>query len=127
MNQNLELNDLVYTPSTTSGICKVTSKDGKLFIDDGFLTHHINEQGYRYDFNLNSWVTQPFAFLATSETKEKLEQVYGKLEDIPPDLVREFEDALHEFYLALGHSEGDMMCHDAFKAKLKLIEMFKNK
>lgn len=126
MNQNLKPNDLVYTPSTTSGICKVTSKDGKLFIDDGFLTHHINEQGYRYDFSLNSWVTQPFAFLATPETKEKLEQVYGKLENIPPDLVQEFENALLELCDLCSQNKPSLLGKIGVK-QAKLIEMFKNK
>lgn len=89
MTQNIKPNDFVYIPSRTKKVCRVKSNKDGLIVDDEEIINHINAQGYLYDFSIAKWVEQPFAFLATPKMKEKLEQVYGELEDIPVDEVVE--------------------------------------
>lgn len=82
MTQLIKPNDLVYTPSETEKVYKVEPNGDEFIIDYGDFIYHINAQGQKYCTEVDSWGTQPFAFLATPENKEKLELVYGELEDI---------------------------------------------
>lgn len=135
MAQTIKPNDLVYIPSETNTLQKVIRDSNNLVIDDGYNRFTINEQGCKYDFDVASWGTQPFAFLATPEIKEKLEQVYGKLEDIPVDEeVEEFSKALNElstFYTKLYSSDGNFRPSDKMEElksiKNNLIQMFKER
>ena len=123
MTQTIKPNDLVYIPSKTNTLQKVIRDNNNLTIDDGYYRYAINEQGCRYDFDLGSWGTQPFAFLATPKMKEKLEQVYGELEDIPvDDEVVEFK-AMLDFVLyevEIGSSNKEKYFDD-------LVQLFKER
>ena len=124
MTQTIKPNDLVYIPSKTNTLQKVIrDNNNNLTIDDGYYRYAINEQGCRYDFDLGSWGTQPFAFLATPNMKEKLEQVYGELEDIPvDDEVVEFK-AMLDFVLyevEIGSSNKEKYFDD-------LVQLFKER
>lgn len=100
-------------------------------MSDGELIHHINSQGELYDFSLAKWIEQPFAFLATPEMKDKLEQVYGKLEDIPVDeefiafdikLVK-LQSTLHKIYT----QNRDDLDDEAEVIHQELLQMFKER
>lgn len=135
MTQNIKPNDLVYIPSESNTLQKVILDGSNLAIDDGYNRFTINEQGYKYDFNLASWGTQPFAFLATPEMKEKLEQIYGELEDIPVDKeVEKFSEALNElstFYTKLYSSDDNFRPSEKLEElksiKSNLIQVFKER
>lgn len=135
MTQIIKPNDLVFIPSITSSICKIYTSNDMLYVDDGSLIHRVNKDGQRYDTKLSVWITQPFAFLATPEMKEKLEQVYGELEDIPVDEeVEKFSKALNElstFYTKLYSSDGNFRPSDKLEKlksiKSNLIQMFKER
>lgn len=135
MTQTIKPNDLVYVPSMTNTLQKVIRDNNKLAIDDGYYRYAIDEQGYKYDFDLATWGTQPFAFLATPEMKEKLEQVYGKLEDIPVDEeLEEFKSTLNElssFWAEMPdrakYSSTNQLLSEATVIKDKLVQMFKER
>lgn len=80
MTQTIKPNDLVYVPSVSSRLHQVYLKNGNMMLEvaeDEFYI--INTQGQKLNYEIASWGTQSFAFLATPEMREKLEQVYGKL------------------------------------------------
>lgn len=87
MTQTIKPNDLVYIPSVSFRLHKVVLGGGDLLILHAWSRniYHINREGCLYNPHTNKWHTQQFAFLATPENKEKLERVYGWLEDIPVD------------------------------------------
>lgn len=87
MTQIIKHDDLVYIPSITFKLQKVIKDRRDLLIvyTAGREIYRINPEGHLYSPHKNDWHIQPFAFLATPENKEKLEQVYGGLEDIPND------------------------------------------
>lgn len=125
MTQTIKPNDLVYIPSKTNTLQKVIrdSNNNNLTIDDGYYRYIVNEQGCRYDFDLGSWGTQPFAFLATPKMKEKLEQVYSELEDIPVDEeVVEFQAMLDIvlYEVEIGSSNKEKYFDD-------LVQLFKER
>lgn len=124
MTQTIKPNDLVYIPSKTNTLQKVIrDSNNNLAIDDGYYRYAINEQGCRYDFDLGSWGTQPFAFLATPKMKEKLEQVYSELEDIPvDDEVEEFKAMLDIvlYEVEIGSSNKEKYFDD-------LVQLFKER
>lgn len=124
MTQTIKPNDLVYIPSKTNTLQKVIrDSNNNLAIDDGYYRYIINEQGCRYDFDLGSWGTQPFAFLATPKMKEKLEQVYSELEDIPVDEeVEEFKAMLDIvlYEVEIGSSNKEKYFDD-------LVQLFKER
>lgn len=131
MTQNIKPNDLVYVPSETNTLQKVICDNNKLAIDNGYYRYAINKQGYKYDFDLATWGTQPFAFLATPENKEKLEQVYGKLEDIPVDeefiafdaKLAKLQSILHKIYTKNRNDLDD----EAEAVHQELLQMFKER
>lgn len=123
MTQTIKPNDLVYVPSRTKKVCTVkVNKDG-LFVDDGKIVNHINAQGCLYNYSLTEWVEQPFAFLATPEMREKLEQVYGELEDIPVDE----EVELFKEMLDIALSETEKGNFNREKHFDELVHMFKER
>lgn len=92
---------------------------------------HTSWQEYNHKFSQESLKAQQLY-------KDLLEQAdlyiakinLGEIEDTPPDSATELENALREFYHALGYSENtenNETCYDVFKAKLKRLRMFKNK
>lgn len=123
MTQTIKPNDLVYIPSRTKCVCHVKCDKSNFTVDDGELIHHINSQGELYDFSLEQWITQPFAFLATPEMKEKLEQVYGKLEDIPVD----GEVELFKEMLDIALSETEKGNFNKEKHFDELVQLFKER
>lgn len=130
MTQTIKPNDLVYIPSRTKCICLVKpNKEDTFIVSDENLIHHINSQGELYDFSLAEWVEQPFAFLATPENKEKLEQVYGKLEDIPVDKeLKEFCEVIEKLLDAdFDRIDNGFDFTEVDKFKNQLIQMFKER
>lgn len=135
MTQTIRVNDFVYIPSRTKCACRVKPNKGGLIVEDGEIINHIDAQGYLYDFSLAKWVEQPFAFLATPENKEKLEQVYGKLEDIPADEeLEKFSEVLNElsnFYNRLNAFNSKLITSEEEEQlnsiKSNLIQMFKER
>ena len=138
MTQLIKPNDLVYTPSETEKVYKVEPNGDEFIIDYGDFIYHINAQGQKFCTELYSWGSQTFAFLATPENKERLELVYGKLEDIPVDEVDEelekFSKTLDEisyFYAKLNSLDSNFKPTDKFEElksiKSKLIQMFKER
>ena len=121
MTQLIKPNDLVYTPSETEKVYKVEPNGDEFIIDYGDFIYHINAQGQKFCTELDSWGSQTFAFLATPENKERLELVYGKLEDIPVDEeLEKFSKALNElstFYAKLDSPDSN------FKPTDKLEEL----
>lgn len=129
MTQTIKPNDLVYIPSRTKCVCHVKCDKSNFTVDDGELIHRINSQGELYDFSLEQWITQPFAFLATPEMKEKLEQVYGKLEDIPVDKeLKEFCEVIEKLLDAdFDRIDNGFDFTEVDKFKNQLIQMFKER
>lgn len=135
MTQLIKPNDLVYIPSETKKVYEVVPHSDVFIVSDGDFRYYINAQGQRLIPELTSWSVQPFAFLATPENKEKLELVYGELEDIPVDKeLEKFSKALNElshYYANLYLSDGDVSPSknkDELKLiKDKLIGMFKER
>lgn len=129
MAQTIKPNDLVYIPSETNTLQKVIRDSNNLVIDDGYNRFTINEQGCKYDFDVASWGVQPFAFLATPEMKEKLEQVYGKLEDIPVDEeLKEFCGVIEKLLDAdFARIDNGFDFTEVDKFKNQLIQMFKER
>lgn len=131
MTQTIKPNDLVYIPSETNTLQKVIHDGSNLVTDDGYNCFTIDEQGYKYDFDLASWGTRPFAFLATPEMKEKLEQVYGKLEDIPVDeefiafdaKLAKLQSMLHKYYTQNRHD----LANEMETTHQELLQMFKER
>lgn len=130
MTQTIKPNDLVYVPSLTNRLCKVHLNDEVMDVEvtkDTFYT--INTQGQKYDYGVATWGTQPFAFLATPEMKEKLEQVYGKLEDIPVDKeLKEFCEVIEKLLDAdFNRIDNGFDFSEVDKFKNQLIQMFKER
>ncbi|WFF39246.1 hypothetical protein LU290_03220 [Moraxella nasibovis] len=134
MTQLIKFNDLVYLPSVSNKLYKVGAiggTDGKeLLIFHGGTMFRINAGGCLFKSGTRICLPQQFAFLATPENKEKLEQVYGKLEDIPEDLaiLQEFIGAIEAFHDAIVYRY-EFGCDDKGvpKIKDKLIQMFKER
>lgn len=134
MKETIKSNDLVYIPTISYKVYRVSSKFG---IDDGTNFHRIDERGCKFDPIAGCYSNRPFAFLATPENKEKLEQVYGRLEDIPVD--EGLENFCTEINLLLlaqddlimssttGSNKLAMLASQVKKHKENLIEMFKER
>lgn len=135
MTQLIKYDDLVYLPSVSNRLYKVGIIDNELVVFHQDLVFKISVGGCLFKTGTRICLPQQFAFLATPENKEKLEQVYGKLEDIPVDEeVEQFSKALDElsaFYAKLDSSNGDFRPSDKLEElksiKVKLIEMFKER
>lgn len=94
-----------------------------LLINNSYGRFIINEQGRKYNYNLLGWESQPFAFLATPEMKEKFESIYGKLEDIPVDPeVEKFKNML-----GTALSEAEKGNFDKEKHFDELVRMFRKR
>lgn len=124
MTQRLKPNDLVYVPSVSNSLHRLYLKNGSIALDiDEDEYYLVNTKGQKYYHEISSWGTQPFAFLATPEMKEKLEQVYGKLEDIPANpTIEEFKEMLD-----IVLSEAEKGNFDREKHFNELVRMFEEK
>lgn len=129
MKQVIKANDLVYVPSITPNLVRAHNFLGQLTITIGDTNYVINEQGQQYDIETTSFNSQPFAFLATPDTQERLAAVYGNLEGAPVDKeLNRFELLLgvliEEVY---GGVARGVIINDVEEIKEKLVEMFKHR
>lgn len=76
MTQTIKPNDLVYIPSISFRLHEVVIGGGDLLILHAWSRniYHINREGCLYNPHTNKWHTQQFAFLATPENKENLNE-----------------------------------------------------
>lgn len=126
MTQNIRPNDLVYLPSVSNKLYKVGVVDGELVIFHDDMMFRINAGGYLFVVGSRGCLPQQFAFLATPENKEKLEQVYGGLEDIPVDKeLVEFTQLFNKYTNHIANQSPDQDTEVGLYSKL--IQMFKER
>lgn len=130
MTQLIKFNDLVYLPSVSNKLHKVGVVEGELVIFHDDMMFRLNAGGCLFKVGTKICLPQQFAFLATPENKEKLEKVYGKLEDTLADLVtpQEFTETIEALHDAITYRH-EYGCDDKGipKIKAKLIQMFKER